>query len=67
MKEELTEHLLGLDFEFPQNGYYLFYDRHSEANSHYDYKEMDKRNSMNFSVLILDNDTQEVIYIEKDT
>lgn len=67
MKEELTEHLLGLDFEFPQNGYYLFYDRHCEANSHYDYKEMDKRNSMNFSVLILDNDTQEVIYIEKDT
>lgn len=67
MKTELTEHLLGLDFEFPPNGYYFFYDRHSEANSHYDYKEMDKRNSMNFSVLILDNDTQEVIYIEKDT
>lgn len=30
-------------------------------------KEMDKRNSMEFSVLILDNNTQEVIYIEKDT
>lgn len=67
MKKELTEHLLGYDLEFPQNGYYLFYDRHSEADSHYDYNEMAKRSSMNFSVLILDNDTQEIIYIEKDT
>ena len=67
MNEELTKLLLGLDFEFPQSGYYFFYDRHSEATSHYDYKEMDKRHSMNFSVLILDNDTQDIIYIEKDT
>lgn len=67
MKKKLTEHLSGYDYEFPQNGYYLFYDRHSEAESHYDYKEMAKRNSMNFSVLILDHDTQEMVYIEKDT
>lgn len=67
MEEDLTEHLLGLDFEFPQNGYYLFYDRHSEADFHYDYKEMAKRHSMDFSVLILDDDAKKTIYIEKDT
>lgn len=67
MDEELSEHLLGFDFEFPQNGYYLFYDRHSEADSHYDYKEMPKRHSMNFSVTLLDRDTNKLIYIEIDT
>lgn len=67
VKEELKEHLLGLDFEFPQSGYYLFYDRHSEADFPYDYKKMTKRHSMNFSVIILDNDAKTIIYIEKDT
>lgn len=38
MEKELTDRLLGLDFELPQSGYYLFYDRHKEAKSHYDYK-----------------------------
>ena len=67
MEEDLTEHFLGLDFEFPQNGYYLFYDRHSEADFHYDYKEMEKRSSMDFSVVILDNDAKKIIYMEEDT
>ncbi len=67
LEDDLTEHLLGLDFELPQNGYYLFYDRHSEADFQYDYKKMKKRHSMDFSVLILDNDAKKIIYIEKDT
>lgn len=67
MEKELSEYLLGLDFEFPQNGYYLFYDRHSEVKSHYDYKEMKRRHSIDFSIIILDNDTQKLIYIEEDT
>lgn len=67
MEEELTERLMGFDFEFPQSGYYLFYDRHRDAKSHYDYKEIKKRHSMNFSVLILDNDTKKLVYLEKDT
>lgn len=67
VEEELAEYLLGLDFEFPQNGYYLFYDRHKEADFPYDYKEIKKRHSIDFSVIILDNDTQKVVYIEEDT
>ncbi len=46
---------------------YLFYDRHSEANFRYDYKAMKKRYSIDFSVLILDNDAKKIIYIERDT
>lgn len=56
MEEELTKHLMGLDFELPENGYYLFYDRHKEADSHYDVEEMPKRSSMDFSVIISDWD-----------
>lgn len=67
MKEDLAEYLLGLDFEVPKKGYYLFYDRHSEANFRYDYKAMKKRYSIDFSVLILDNDAKKIIYIERDT
>lgn len=67
IEKELAEHLLGLDFQVPQSGYYLFYDRHSKADFHYDYKEMTKRSSMNFSIIILDRDAKKIIYIEKDT
>lgn len=67
MEKELTDRLMGFDFEFPQSGYYLFYDRHKEAKSHYDYKEIKKRHSIDFSVIILDNDTQKLVYIERDT
>lgn len=56
MEEELTKHLMGLDLEVPENGYYLFYDRHKEADSHYDVEEMPKRSSMDFSVIISDRD-----------
>ena len=67
MEEELTERLMGFDFEFPQSGYYLFYDRHKEAKFHYDYKEIKKRHSMNFSVIFLDNEAKKLVYLEKDT
>lgn len=67
MEEELAEQLMGWDFEIPQSGYYLFYDRHSEADFRHDYKEMSKRSSRNFSVIILDRDAKKMIYLEKDT
>lgn len=67
MEKELADRLLGLDLEFPQSGYYLFYNRHREAKSHYDYKEIKKRASRDFSVLILDKNTNKLIYIERDT
>lgn len=65
MKKKLREYLMGLDFEFPQCGHYLFYDRHSEADSHYDYKEMTKRPSIDFSVLISDSDAKK-LFISKE-
>lgn len=67
MEKDLAERLMGLDLELPQNGYYLFYDRYKDAKSHYDYKAAKKRHSMNFSVLILDKETEKLIYIEIDT
>ncbi|MCH5253070.1 MAG: hypothetical protein J1F22_08895 [Lachnospiraceae bacterium] len=67
MNEELEKYLLGLDFELPEKGYYLFYDRHNDAKFHYDYKAMMRRHSINFSFLIVDEDAEEVIYMEKDT
>ena len=70
MDEELEKHLLGLlglDFDLPEKGYYLLYDRHNEAKFHYDYKEMMNRHSINISVFILDEDIEKVIYVEIDT
>ena len=67
MDEELSEHLLGFDFDLSEKGYYLFYDRNNEAKSHYEYKDLTKRHSFNFSVIILDEDKGTLIYMEKDT
>lgn len=67
MAEELARYLMGWDFEVPQSGYYLFYDRHSDADDRHDYKEMGERASRNFSVIILDQDAKKIIYFEMDT
>lgn len=67
VNKELQKYLMGLSFECPANGYYLFYDRHREAESHYDYKEMMKRHSRDFTVIFLDENTKRVTIIERDT
>lgn len=67
MAKEMAEQLMGWDFEIPQCGYYLFYDRHSDADDRHDYKEMQERASRNFSVIILDQDAKKMVYLEKDT
>ncbi len=49
------------------NGYYLFYDRHSEASAPYNESELWNRNSINCTVAIYDAD-EDVLYIFiKDT
>ncbi len=63
----LSTYLLPLDFEMPKRGYYLFYDRHEKAASHYDYRKITKRGSMSFSVCILDDAADKIIYIEEDS
>ena len=67
MKKELSKHLMGFGFEVPEIGYYLFYDRHREADNPYDTEKMWKHGSVDFSVVILDTNDSLVYYIEKDT
>ena len=62
----LCDSLLLLNFEKPKKGLFLFYDRHKEASSPYDYNEMIKRDRMNFSAIFFDDDTKQIIYMEMD-
>lgn len=50
-----------------ENGYYYFKDRHSESTNTYDYKDINKRSSYNFTFAILDKDTNMIYYYELDT
>ena len=48
------------------NGYYYFYDRHSESKDNSE-KEINKRSSYNFSIGIYDSDNDILYYYELDT
>lgn len=50
-----------------ENGYYRFYDRHSESNNRNDDSELLERHSYNFSFAIYDTDTNKFYYFEFDT
>ena len=50
-----------------ENGYYFFYDRHSESTDPYDGSEAADRYSYNFSAAIYDADTNRLYYTEFDT
>lgn len=49
------------------NGFYSFYDRHSEATDPYDDSELLDRHSFNFSIALYDCDTDRMYYLECDT
>jgi len=54
---------------FPEveNGYYYFYDRHSESTDHYDDTNVLARHSFNFVISIFDTDTNRLYYCKFDT
>lgn len=60
---------LAKDANMPEikNGYYCFYDRHSESTEHDDDSELFSRHSYNFSIAIYDSDTDIMYYYEYDT
>lgn len=50
-----------------ENGYYRFYDRHSESADSSDDSELFDRASFNFSLAVYDSDTDMMYYFEYDT
>lgn len=49
------------------NGYYFFYDRHSESKDGNDETNLLNRSSVNFTIAIYDVDTKTLYYYELDT
>jgi len=49
------------------DGYYYFYDRHSESSDSKDDKNLNNRSSYNFSVGIYDSSTKTIYFYELDT
>lgn len=49
------------------NGYYYFLDRHQKSNNKYDDKNLNNRTSYNYTLAILDKDTNTIYYYELDT
>ena len=50
-----------------ENGYYFFYDRHSESNDPFDSAEVLERSSLNFTVAVYDAKADKLYYAELDT
>ena len=50
-----------------KKGYYYFRDRHAESDDPYDYGELLKRYSFNFTLAIFDADTKKLYFIQYDT
>ena len=50
-----------------QNGYYYFYDRHSESKDPYSDKDILNRASFNFTLALYDSDNRVLYYVEFDT
>ncbi len=49
------------------NGYYYFYDRHSDALDRYDSSKINERSSYNFTLAILDISNNKIYFYELDT
>ena len=49
------------------NGYYYFLDRHGESDNKYDDTNLNDRTSWNYTIAILDKDTNIIYYYEIDT
>lgn len=49
------------------NGYYFFYDRHSESTDPFDATNVLKRGSFNFTAAVYDTDADTLYYIALDT
>ena len=50
-----------------ENGYYYFYDRHSESKDRFDDTDVLDRHSFNFIIAIFDTDTNRLYYSKFDT
>lgn len=50
-----------------QNGYYYFYDRHSESKDPYSDEDVLGRASFNFTLALYDSDNNVLYYVEFDT
>ena len=50
-----------------KNGYYFFYDRHSESKDPFDSSEVLERSSLNFTVAVYDAEADKLYYTEIDT
>ena len=50
-----------------KNGYYYFLDRHSESKDKFDDSELNNRSSWNFTLAIIDKDTNIIYYYVLDT
>lgn len=50
-----------------QNGYYYFYDRHSESKDPFSDKDILNRASFNFTLALYDSDNRVLYYVEFDT
>lgn len=50
-----------------QNGYYFFWDRHSESTDPTDASELNNRHSWNFTLLLYDADHSRLYLLEFDT
>ena len=50
-----------------KNGYYYFLDRNSESNNKYDDTDLNKRYSYNYTLALLDKNTDIIYYYELDT
>ena len=50
-----------------QNGYYYFYDRHSESKDPFSDKDILNRASFNFTLALYDSDNHVLYYVEFDT
>lgn len=48
-------------------GYYYFLDRHSDSKDKYDDKDLNNRSSLNFTLAIMDTDSEIIYYYEMDT
>ena len=49
------------------NGYYYFIDRHNDSKNKYDDSELNNRSSYNYTLALLDKDTNIIYYYELDT
>lgn len=50
-----------------KNGYYYFYDRHSDSTNHFDDKDLNNRSSWNFTIAIYDEDNNLLYLYVMDT